>query len=157
MLKALPSPIAPAGYVLELAPQDLDQEVAVPAGRLEEGAVRVARIPTAGKHVRHQVEHRLDLALVRIDLCQPPDPLPRPDLAITPAAIPINGNWSLQFSPHTRSLPSGELGTPRWNVALGQLAQKRGSRCRSGSCSFAAGDDPDPSHRGVSATAEKLK
>ena len=46
----------------ELAGEDRDQEIAVTARRLKEPRIYV------GEHVRDEVEHNVDLALVRVDL-----------------------------------------------------------------------------------------
>ncbi|MCO5326570.1 MAG: hypothetical protein M9964_05860 [Solirubrobacterales bacterium] len=75
VLHPLRASVAVFGDERELPPEDLDQEVSGPAGRLEEAAIDVLRVLDRGEHVRHEVEHRVDLALMRVDLSEVSDAL----------------------------------------------------------------------------------
>ena len=80
VLESLAAAVAAGVTNASLRRKDLLQEVAEPAGGLQERAVRVAWIGLAREHVRNQVEHRVDLALVRVDLGEVADPRSRLDL-----------------------------------------------------------------------------
>ncbi len=62
----------------ELPAQDLDQEVAGTTSRLEELEFNSGE--RVRKHLRDEVEHRVDLTLMRVDLSQIPNSLTSLDL-----------------------------------------------------------------------------
>ena len=70
MLEALASAIAARGDPSKLPAEYGYEEVAVAAGGLEEGAIGVPGIGLAREHLGHKIEHRVDLALMRVDLSQ---------------------------------------------------------------------------------------